>query len=146
VKTPDGGALVSEKSASFPPPLAQPGMAVIHISKIAPVASKLRFKGVLEAAYLIRYLLQQKSNAEIRGEMARLFGTHWNRANQERRYYDLLHTYVKWHHEADYFRYLMRENIQIKKSDKKALRNTLVRYLITVQGLHGGSEVVNDLV
>jgi hypothetical protein len=145
VKTPGGGALVSEKSASFPPGLAQPGMAVIHTSKIAPVASKLRFKGVLEATYLIRYLLQQKSNAEIRGEMARLFGPHWNRANQERRYFDLLKSYVQLHHEADFTRYLFKEDIQIKANDQRAARNTLVRYLITVQGLHGGSEVVNDL-
>jgi hypothetical protein len=38
-----------------------------------------------------------------------------------------------------------REGIQIKAADKKSLRNTLVRYIITTQGLHGGSEVVNDL-
>lgn len=120
-------------------------MATIHISKIAPVAAKLRFKGVLEAAYLIRFVLQQRSNAEIRGEMTRLFGAHWNRPNQERRYFDLLHTYVKNHHEADYYRYLMKEGIQLKKSDKKALRNTLVRYVVTAHGLHGGSEIVNDL-
>ncbi len=120
-------------------------MAIIYTSKIAPVAAQTRFKGVLEAAYLIRFLLQQKSNAEIRGEMTRLFGSHWNRANQERRYFDLLNTYIQCQHEADYVRFLLRENIRIKATDKKTLRNVLVRYVITVHGIHGGSEIVNDL-
>ena len=120
-------------------------MSIIHTSKIAPIAARIRFKGVLEAAYLLRFLLQQKSNAEIRREMTRLFGAHWNRANQERRYFDLLHNYVKSHHDADYARFLSKEGIQIKAADKKSLRNTLVRYIITMQGLHGDSEIVNDL-
>lgn len=120
-------------------------MATILTSKIAPLTAKIRFKGVLEAAYVLRLLLQQKPNAEIRLELARLFGPQWNKANQERRYFDLLRTYVKLYHEADYVRFMLKEDLKIKPSDQKNLRNTLVRYLITVQGLHGGSEVVNDL-
>lgn len=120
-------------------------MAIIHTSKVAPIAAKIRFKGVLEAAYLIRYLLKQKSNAEIRAAMADLFGVHWNKANQERRYFDLLRNYVRLHHEADYFRYLLKEGMSIKASDQRAARNALVRYLITEQGMHGESEIVNDL-
>lgn len=120
-------------------------MAIIHTSRIAPIAAKIRFKGVLEAAYLLRYLLRQKSNAEIRAAMSALFGTHWNRANQERRYFDLLRSYVRLHHEADYYRYLLKEGMTIKTNDQRAARNALVRYLITEQGLHGESEIVNDL-
>lgn len=120
-------------------------MAVIHTSKIIPVVAETRFKGVLEAAYLIRFLLQQKHNAQIRSEMCGLFGSHWSRANQERKYFDLLRTYVKCHHEADYVRYMLKEDIRIKAKDQKTLRNTLVRYLIVAQGLHGDSEIVNDL-
>lgn len=120
-------------------------MATIHISRVVPVANEVRFKGVLEAAYVIRFYLQLKSNTEIRAEMARLFGSHWSRPHQERRYFSLLRTYVGWHHEADYVRYLLKEDIRLKKQDKKTLRHTLVRYLITEQGMHGGSEVVNDI-
>jgi len=120
-------------------------MATLRISKIAPVAAKIRFKGVLEAAYLLRLLLQYKANAEIRNEMARLFGAHWNRANQERRYYDLLSTYVKHHHETDYVRFLLKHDIRMKVKDHRSLRNNLVRYLTAEQGLHGGCDVVNDL-
>ena len=120
-------------------------MATIQTSKIAPVAAQLRFRGVLEAAYLIRFLLQQKSNAEIRLAMVQLFGEHWNRPNQERRYFDLLQTYIRRHHEADYVRYLLKENIRIKKSDKKTLRQSLVRYVITQHGVHGESAIINDL-
>jgi hypothetical protein len=120
-------------------------MAIIHTSKLAPVTAQARFKGVLEAAYLLRFLLQQRSNAEVRAEMVRLFGSHWDKPNQERRYFDLLRTYVKCHHEADYVRYLLKEDIQIKAKDQRTLRTALVRYLITAQGLHGSSEVVNDL-
>ncbi len=120
-------------------------MAIIHTSKIRPVAAMLRFRGVLEAAYLIRLLLQQKSNTEIRHELAAKFGDHWGRANQERRYFNLLNRYVKHHHEADYYRFLLNEDIRHKPADQRAARNALVRYLITAQGLHGSSEIVNDL-
>ncbi|MBN8222826.1 MAG: hypothetical protein J0L53_18065, partial [Spirochaetes bacterium] len=113
--------------------------------KMAPIAAKIRFKGVLEAAYLLRFLLQQKSNAEIRAAMAHIFGPHWNRANQERRYFDILKTYVRLHHEADFTRFLLKEEIRSKASDQRAARNALVRYLITVQGLHGTSPVLNDM-
>lgn len=120
-------------------------MATIHTSKIAPIAAKLHFKGVLEAAYLIRFALDNKSNAEIRQAMGRLFGSHWDRANQQRRYFNLLRSYVKQYHDADYVRYLLREDIHIRAQDQKGHRQTLVRYLITQHGLHGASEVVNDL-
>lgn len=120
-------------------------MAIIRTSHVAPVTAKLRFRGVLEAAYLIRFLLRQKSNAEIRRAMTRIFGEHWNRPNQERRYFDLLQTYVKYHHAGEYATFLTRENIRIKSSDKKTLRNTVVRYIIVELGIHGDSEVVNDL-
>lgn len=120
-------------------------MANIHTSKLVPVAAKLKFKGVLEAAYLIRLLLQQRSNAEVRRELVTRFGEHWGRANQERRYFNLLNWYVKQHHEADYYRFLFQENIRPKPSDQKAVRNALVRYLISAQGLHGASQIVNDL-
>lgn len=120
-------------------------MAIIHTSKIAPVAEKLKFKGVLEAAYLIRFALDNKSNAEIRHAMRGLFGPHWDRANQQRRYYNLLRSYVRQYHDADYMRYLLKEDIQLRPQDQKGHRQTLVRYLITQHGLHGASEVVNDL-
>ncbi len=120
-------------------------MAIIHLSKVVPVVAELKFRGALEAAYLLRLLLQQKSNAEVRSALAEKFGVHWGRANQERRYFNLLNRYVKYHHEADYYRFLMREDIRHKPADQKATRNALVRYLISSQGLHGGSEIVNDL-
>lgn len=135
----------NENSASFVPDQPPLNMATIQTSKIAPIAAKLRFKGVLEAAYLLRYLLRQKSNAEIRAAMADVFGAHWNRANQERRYFDLLRSYVRLHHEADYYRYLMKNTLDIKAKDQRAVRQALVRYLITEQGLHGESAIVNDL-
>jgi hypothetical protein len=120
-------------------------MTTLPLSRIAPVAAKIRFKGVLEAAYLLRFLLQNKANAQIRSEMTRLFGAHWNRANQERRYYDLLRAYVNHHHEADYLRFLMKHDIRLRIKDHRSLRGNLVRYLTAEQGLHGGCEVVNDL-
>lgn len=120
-------------------------MATILTSKIAPVAAKLRFKGILEAAFAIRFLLRQLSNSEIREQMTRLFGEQWNRPNQERRYYDLLQEYVHHHHQADYVRFLLKENIRFKRSDKKTPRSALIRYVITEHGLHGESEIVNDL-
>lgn len=140
-----GQLFFTEKRASFPNGRQLPDMAVIHTSRIAPVAAKIRFKGVLEAAYLLRYLLKQKSNSEIRAAMSDLFGAHWNRANQERRYFDLLRGYVATHHETDYYRYMIKEDISPKANDQRAIRNSLVRYLITEQGLHGESEIVNDL-
>ena len=120
-------------------------MAIIHTSKVVPIAAKLRFRGVLEAAYLIRLLLQQKSNTEIRRELVAKFGEHWGRANQERRYFNVLHRYVQHHHEADYYRFLLNQDIRHKPADQKAARNALVHYLVSEQGLHGGSEIVNDL-
>jgi hypothetical protein len=120
-------------------------MATIQTSRVIPIAAQYKFKGVLEAAYLIRLLLQQKSNNEIRRALAQTFGDHWGKANQERRYYNLLQGYVRHHYEADYHRYLLKENIRFKPRDQKILRNTLVRYLISEHGLHGGSEIVNDL-
>ncbi|MFO1471953.1 MAG: hypothetical protein U1F27_13070 [Turneriella sp.] len=120
-------------------------MAIIYLSKIVPVAARLKFRGVLEAAYLLRLLLQQKSNAEIRSALSEKFGDQWGRANQERRYFNLLNWYIKHHHEADYYRFLMSEDIRHKPADQRAARNALVRYLISNQGLHGGSEIINDL-
>lgn len=120
-------------------------MSSISISKVAPIAARVRFKGVLEAAYLMRFLLQEKSNSAIRSEMSNLFGTHWNRPNQERRYFSFLRTYVQWHHEADFIRYLLKEDIKLRPHDQKTQRSQHVRYLTNVQGLHGESEVVNDL-
>lgn len=120
-------------------------MATIQTSKIAPIATELRFRGVLEAAYALRYLLGQKSNAQIRADLTRLFGSQWSKANQERRYYDLLQAYVQKYHQADYVRFLLKEDLKINPKDQRALRQSLVRYLITVQGLHGESAVVNDL-
>lgn len=120
-------------------------MATIFTSRIAPVVAKIRFRGVLEAAYAMRFLLRQLSNAEIRREMAILFGERFNRLNQERCYFDFLHSYVQHHHGADYFRYLWQHNIVMKKADKKQMRSVLIRYAITQHGLHGNSEIVNDL-
>ena len=120
-------------------------MAIIHLSKVVPVAAKIKFRGVLEAAYLLRLLLQKKSNSEIRCALAARFGDHWGRANQERRYFNLLHRYVRHHHEADYYRFLLTEDIRHKPADQKAVRNSLVQYLISAQGLHGECEILNDL-
>lgn len=121
------------------------GMAIIQTSKVVPIAAKRRFKGVLEAAYLIRLLLQEKSNAEIRHELADKFGGHWGSANQQRRYFNLLHGYVAHHHEADFHRFLLRQDVRLKAGDQRTMRNMLVRYLISEHGLHGSSEIVNDL-
>lgn len=120
-------------------------MAVIRLSQVAPVAAKLKFRGVLEAAYILRCFLAQQSNAEIRNCVVEKFGAHWGRPNQQRRYFDLVRTYVKLHHDADYIRFLLAEDLKIKNSDKVTLRHTLVRYLIEEQGIHGESEIVNDL-
>lgn len=120
-------------------------MAIIQISRMTPVTAQMRFRGVLEAAYLLRLLLQQKPNAAIRTELAEKFGEHWSKTNQERRYFNLLSRYVLHHHEADYHRFLMKEDISIRPKDQLSARRALVRYLISQQGLHGASEIVNDL-
>jgi hypothetical protein len=120
-------------------------MNPIRTSRIAPVVAEMRFRGVLEGAYLLRLLLEKKSNLATRTAMANLFGSWWGAATQERQYFELLSTYVLRHHQAEYFAYLKNERIKYKSNDLRAARAHLIRYLNDVQNLGGMSDVVNDL-
>jgi hypothetical protein len=120
-------------------------MNPIRTSRIALVTAQIGFRGVLEAAYLLRFLLQQKSNLATRAAMAKLFGPQWGAASQEKQYFELISTYVLSHHQKDYFNYLKKEKIQYKSTDLRTARLHLVQYLVNVHGLYGTSEIVNDL-
>jgi len=121
-------------------------MNPIRVSRIAPVAEELGFRGVLEGAYLLRLLIQQKSNLEIRSAMAQTFGRHWGGPSQEKQYFSLLSSYVLLHHQRDFFAYLRATDPSDKTDQMKILRPHLVRYLSEKQGLVGTSAVVNDLL
>lgn len=120
-------------------------MTPIRTSRLAPVAAEMGFRGVLESAYLLRFLLQQKSNLETRAAMARLFGRHWGNAGQEKQYFELLSSYVLAHHQKDFFAYMRQEKLNQKSDDVRLVRQHIVQYLTQKQGLQGTSEVVNDI-
>lgn len=120
-------------------------MSPIRLSRITPVAEELGFRGVLEGAHLLRLLLQNKSNLEIRSAMAQVFGRHWGGPNQEKQYFALLSSYVLLHHQKDFFAYLRATGNRGSTDEMKLLRPHLVSYLAEMQGLAGASKVVNDL-
>ncbi len=120
-------------------------MSPIRTSRIAPVVAQMGFRGVLEAAYLFRLLLEQKSNLATRTAMAKLFGSWWGAATQEKQYFELISTYVLCHHQKEYYGYLKTERIKYKSNDLRAARGHLIRYLNEIQSLGSMSDVINDL-